>query len=490
METDPMSGVSPPTQTGSWSDLFVPPYLPRVVLVSMAAWLHAADSLLVATMMPAIIGEIGGSSLIGWAFALYDIGSVVAGAAGGLLSIRFGPVRAMKYAALLYMAGCIISALAGRMEIMLFGRLLQGLGGGGLIALAFVSVNNLFPRHHMPRVMAAISAIWGTSAFFGPLVGGLFVAYSTWQGGFWFFAVQAALLAVCLAFYQRSTGEQGDREGAAPRFPIVRLGYLCGGVLAVAAAGIDVTPIRTIPLLVFAFFLFALFVQRDRDGGANRLFPRSPLDLRTKTGAGLVMIICFTIATTPIVAFGPVFMTKIHGVSALVAGYVIAASSIGWSLAAVTVSGLPERHDRKMIAAGMVLLTLCVAGFAWSVAYGPVWAIAVFALLDGAGFGICWTFILRVATANTDEHEGARIASAIPTLQRLGYAIGASYGGIVANASGITQALGGSGPQMMQYVSTTVFLACLPVAGFGLVSMLSFIRRRTESKSDAPASRA
>ena len=118
-----------------WKEILGRQYGPSLALVCAGVWLHAADGLLVSTMTPAIVADIGGIALIPWTVALYEIGSIVAGAASGLLALRFGVRRPMALAACLFAFGCAVSALAPEMWVLLAGRLLQGFGGGGLMAL-------------------------------------------------------------------------------------------------------------------------------------------------------------------------------------------------------------------------------------------------------------------------------------------------------------------------------------------------------------------
>ncbi len=179
-----------------WAALLSGASLARLVIVCFGVWLHAADSLLVATMMPKIVADIGGARFVAWTVALYEIGSVASGASAAVLAMRYGLRPAMTAAALVYLAGCAVSALAPTMGVMLAGRLAQGLGGGGLAALSFIAVSLLFQQKLMPRVIAAVSALWGIAAFVGPLVGGVFADLDLWRGGFWFFAAQALVLAV------------------------------------------------------------------------------------------------------------------------------------------------------------------------------------------------------------------------------------------------------------------------------------------------------
>jgi hypothetical protein len=177
-------------------------------------------------------------------------------------------------------------------------------------------------------------------------------------------------------------------------------------------------------------------------------------------------------------------MVVIHGLSPLFAGYVIAVSSIGWSAAAVIVAGSPERRDPFVILAGIALVALGVVFYVAAVPDGPVWFIAVAALLEGGGFGIAWTFILRRLTALTPLADAERVSSALPTLQRLGYAVGAALMGLVANAAGLHEGMtAGEAHRAAQWI----FGASVPLALAGLVACVAFVRGASPVRAPQPA---
>jgi Arabinose efflux permease len=150
---------------------------------------------------------------VGWSVSLYEIGSIVAGAASALLTMRFGLRAPMGMAAVLFGFGCILSAVSPTMPLLLTGRALQGLGGGGLVAMGFVAVGLIFPRRYIARAMAAVSTLWGVSAFAGPLVGGFFVEYATWRWGFAFFACQAFALALWIVLRSDAGATRSTADG-------------------------------------------------------------------------------------------------------------------------------------------------------------------------------------------------------------------------------------------------------------------------------------
>ncbi|WP_422364733.1 MFS transporter [Pelagibius sp.] len=460
------------SDSAQWRDILNREHGASLAVVCLGVWLHAADALLVSTMMPAIVAEIGGINLMPWTVALYEIGSIVAGAASGLLALRYGLRLPMAAAAVLFAAGCAASALAPEMWVLLAGRLFQGFGGGGLMALSFVSVGLLFPRRLIARAMGVVSTIWAVSAFLGPLIGGLFVELASWRLGFWFFAVQAVFLALWMVTRSEQARLKPE-ETAAERFPIVRLLWLSAGVVSIAYAGIEISALRTPAFVLAGAVCLIVFLRLDARRAGNRLLPLKPISLRNPLGAALTMILCFTAATIAMSIYGPLLMTRLHGVSVLVAGYVLAVEAVAWAGTAALLAGTPERRDPQMILTGMLLVTASILGFAYSVAAGPIWLIACFAALQGCGFGMAWTFILRRATGLAPDGEAQRVSGAIPTVQRLGYALGAAYAGIVANAAGI----GSTGATaFFDTVATTVFLACLPLAVLGLIAAAAFVR--------------
>src|SRR5262245_26893642 len=456
-----------------WRELRSEKNLARLILVCFGVWLHAADGLLVATMMPRIVADIGGARFVSWTILLYEIGSIVAGASAAFLCLRYGLRAAMTASALVYLIGCGLSAVAPDMGIMLVGRLTQGLGGGGLVALSFVAVSVLFSPALMPRVLAAVSALWGVSAFIGPLVGGVFADAEFWRGGFLFFALQAAVLAAVIGLGSALRSPAPTLGRAPRRLPLWRLAVLSVGALAIASSGIAVALPQTPILLTLGILCLGLFLRLDGRRGDARLLPPRPLDARTGVGAALLMVLCFSAATIAISVYGPLLMTRLHGISALAAGYIVALSSIGWSVMAMVVSGAQEKHDGGLILGGMAVLTLSILGFMLTVPSGPLWLVAVFAACEGIGFGMSWTFILRRLTILVPRSETERVAAALPTLQRIGYALGAASIGIVANAVGMADSMD---RPTAEAVAFWIFAACLPLAAIGLLAAWRFVR--------------
>ena len=457
-----------------WRELITKDHASALVLACLGIWLHAADGLLVATMMPAIVADIGGINALPWNVALYEVGSIVSGAASGLLTARYGIRTPMTAAAVLFAVGCLVSAVAPSMNVVLAGRMLQRFGGGGMMAMSFVSIATLFPSRLTGRVIAVISALWGVASFVGPVLGALFVEYLSWRAGFLAFAGQGVFLAVWLAASSNIRRDATDKPDENP-FPVRRLLWLTASIVSIAWAGIEVSFLRTPVFVVLSLLFLARFLQLDSSSDEDRLLPRNPVDIRRPTNAALPVLFCFSAATIAIGLYGPVLIVAIHDVSILTAGYVLLCESLAWSVLAVAVSGLSERHDRRMATVGMSLVATSIVCLAWSVPYGPIWFIFVSAILMGSGYGMAWTFILRLATQTAEVEDISRVSGAMPTVQRLGFAFGAAYLGIVANSSGISSI---DIPGRAEGIGSAVFAAPLLPVIFGLAVLYFLARSR------------
>ena len=193
--------------------------------------------------------------------------------------------------------------------MMLMGRVLQGLGGGGLVAMGFVAVGVIFHRRYTARAMAAVSTFWGVSAFIGPLIGSFFVEFATWRWGFSFFGMQAVVLSIWVVMRPDPLPAQNSGQ---MRLPWRRLALLCLAVLFMSYAGVRVAWVTTTLCLLGGIACLLLFLHADNKATENRLLPYRAFDVRQQSGAALLMILSLTMATIAITALGPLLMTTIH----------------------------------------------------------------------------------------------------------------------------------------------------------------------------------
>ena len=455
--------------TIDWRALWARGDLARFCFVSLGILLHATNETMVATIMPAMVGDLSGVELVGWSLAVYELGAIVAGAAAGRMLSYVALRDNMAGAALIYALGALICAIAPTMPVFLAGRLVEGIGGGALVALAFVSVERLFPPRIWPQLFGIMSAVWGVAAFSGPLLGAMVIAVAPWRWAFGIFTLIALVMAAASFLVLNTPQARTRRDDGAkpPPFPVLPLGILATAVVLIGLAGIDVALLRSSLLVAAGLAGLALFFFADGLRPASRLFPSGPFDWRRPVGSGMTMVFAFSVATASFAVYGPLLLTSLHGIPVLTSGYMVAAESIAWSILSILVANAPPRRERPIILVGSLMILGGIAGFAYAVPAGSVPLILACAVLQGGGFGIAWPFVTRVIVASAPPSESTVASSGIPTMQRIGYATGATLCGIVANAAGFSQGLSAATSGM---VAAWLFAAFIPLGVVGCVA--------------------
>lgn len=98
------------------------------------------------------------------------------------LSHIFGRKPLVMLALVLFLIGAIVAATANGFGPLLVGRSLQGVGGGGLIALTEILVTDLVPLRQRGQWFGVISAMWSLGSVTGPIIGGAFAQSVSWVG--------------------------------------------------------------------------------------------------------------------------------------------------------------------------------------------------------------------------------------------------------------------------------------------------------------------
>jgi MFS family permease len=450
------------TPPNSWRALLNAELAPRFALLCLGIWLNAADTLVTVTIMPSVAKEIGGWQYFGWSIAAFLLGSILAGACAGKLSIRFGLRRATALAGVIYAIGCAMGACAPEFLTFVAGRLVQGLGAGAIVSLCYVAISALFPETLWPRVYGAVAGVWGAATLLGPLCGGLFAEAHFWRGAFWLFAIQGVIFVLAVLVMVPAAPKAPDGG----RIPGRQLALLTLGVSLIAAAGI--VPSGLAAALCAAFGTLAMAALLLVNGRAeNRLLPRAAGDLATATGLGLMVIFFCEAATVGFSVYGPTFIQVLHGAGPLLGGYVIGGIAAGWTACSFVVAGLKPRHEGLAIRLGAVVI---VAGVAWGaveMVWGGLIGITLSMILLGSGFGICWAFLAKRTISGAGEAEQALASAAVPTTQLIGGAVGAAAAGALANALGFAH---GVTPQSGAAHGLWLFAAFVPLAVVGLAA--------------------
>jgi len=454
-----------PTDTAvGWRDVMTGERLPRFALVCVGVWLNAAETMMTATIMPSVAADIRGYAWFGWVVAIYMVGSIVAGATAGRLALRMGLKPSLALGGVTYALGCAASAAAPSIGLFIAGRLLQGIGGGWVIGLCFVAVTRLFPQNLWSRVISSLAGVWGVASLVSPLVGGLFAQAGLWRGAFWLFAAQGVLFVAAAAVLIPRAAAGEEESAGSGSIPITALAVLTGSILAIGAAGLTSGVMPSAVLGLTGLALLILFFRLNAKAAAP-LVPAEAADPRTGTGAGLAVIFCTCAGTASIIAYLPALLQTLHGVSPVMAGYILVTEALAWSFAAFLVAG--RANSGGFIRWGGVGIVIGLAAFAVIVPSGGAWLVPIATILEGASFGVLWAFNIARLVANAPAGEQAIASSSAPTMQSIGTAVGSAAAGMIANLLGFSH---GIDVERARAGGFWLFAAFVPLAALGALA--------------------
>ena len=461
-------------QEASWRDLFTREHLSKLLTLALALWLHASNSMLTATTMPSAVDEIGGLNLISWTFALYLAGSISAAASMSLLVSRMGLKKTMIRAAFVFTAGCSVVALAPNMPVLLCGRVLQGLGGGGLIALVYVCQDRFFPNHLVPKTIALLSTVWMLASFSGPVIGGAFATLGEWRLAYWAFAAQGLLLVPAVLFLFRKTETEVDVVGEP--IPVVRLLLLSASILLVSVSAAYYHPFASPVLILLGMAALFLFVLRDVNAASSRMLPSQVTDLSHAIGNGILATFLLCISIMSFVVYGPLMLIDLYGLNPLEAGLVVLVESLAWGSAAILFSGTRVETEPKLIRFGGICVLLGLIAVAYLFPRGSLLAVVVAVIVLNGGMGMMWGFIIKRVIAAAPAGEKDRTASLLLITQQTGFAFGAALTGLIVNSLGINQ---DPGVDELKIIAFWMFAAFVPLAILGNIMAWRFVGRQT-----------
>jgi EmrB/QacA subfamily drug resistance transporter len=192
----------------------------------LAMFLSALNQTIVATALPTIGREFGDFENLSWVIISYLLSSTVVSPLYGKLSDIHGRRAMMLLAVGLFIAGSAAAAAAPNMAMLIAGRTLQGIGGGGIVPLTQTTVADMITPRERGRYQAYMGTSWIVAGVAGPALGGIIAEHLHWSAIFWL-NVPLGLIAALLVHRAMQRLPRHDRPH---RLDIV------GAVLMVAGA--------------------------------------------------------------------------------------------------------------------------------------------------------------------------------------------------------------------------------------------------------------
>ena len=385
----------------------------------------AFEAMAVATVMPTVARDLDGLGLYALAFAAPLASGVVGMVAAGTWSDRTGPVVPLLASMALFSAGLLVCGLAPSMEVLLAGRVLQGLGGGALTVGLYVIVGLVYPPALRPAVFASFAAAWVLPALFGPGLAALVADVWSWR---WVFLGAVALVVVALAMLAPALRRlEPHAEGTST--PRSRLWWAVLGAVAVLVLELLGSATGTTALgALLALALVWVALGRLLPPGTRRAARGLPAVVATR---GLLSAVFFC-AEAYIV-----YVLQDHwDLGPGRAGIALTCVGVVWATASQVQSRLGERvsHPRAMLVGTSLVLvgTGCLAATVLLVDAGarPSALLPGAAyVLAGAGMGFAYPRTgVAMLEASSDRDRGFN-SSALSVADSLGAALALSLAG-------------------------------------------------------------
>ncbi|KAK5798487.1 hypothetical protein VI817_004777 [Penicillium citrinum] len=172
-----------------------------MLALSLSMFVAALDQTIVATAIPTIAAKLHSAAGYTWIGGAYLLANAAGACIWAKLSDIWGRKLILLIAVAWFFVSSIICATAVNMQMLIAGRALQGVAGGGLLQLVIIVISDLFSVRHRSLYLGLMECMWALAGGIGPLMGGAFSEYVTWRWNFWINLPVSGLAFFLLLFF-------------------------------------------------------------------------------------------------------------------------------------------------------------------------------------------------------------------------------------------------------------------------------------------------
>ncbi len=375
----------------------------RIALAAVALTLLFASlgQTIVTTALPIMVADLGGMDHMTWVITAYLLASTIGAPVAGKLGDLYGRKLVVQIGIFVFLAGATLAGLAQSMGVLIAGRAIQGLGGGGLIVVSMAVVADVLPARQRGQAQGLLGAVFGVSTVIGPLIGGFLVEALSWH---WiFFAnfpvglLALAVLHTALPNVRRETAVKLDVAGAALLATILTVAVL------VSNLGGSVLPWGSpelIGLVGLGLAALAGFIAVEK----RAVEPVLPLSLFRNNTFVVVNSVGFMVGVAMFgtITFMPLYLQVVQGVSPAVSGLFLTPMMAGLIASSAGAGQIMSHTGRYkwMPILSTALLALAMLSLTTLSAGSSLWHVALSMVLVGLGLGP--VFSIGVAAIQND----------------------------------------------------------------------------------------
>jgi EmrB/QacA subfamily drug resistance transporter len=463
-----------------------------VIGIMLAMFLGALDQTIVATALPTIGRHFGDLGDLSWVVTAYLLTGTAVTPLYGKLSDIHGRRAMMLIAIALFVLGSLACALAPSMTALVFARALQGLGGGGLMALAQTIIADIVAPRERGRYQGYIAAVFATSSVGGPVLGGFLTQHLDWSLIFW----------INLPLGLAAFGMTSNVLRRVPYHPRKHKIDVAGAVLMTAAAvalllalswggrKFDWISPEIGALLLTSAVLWGLFALRLKRA-QEPFLPLAVLGNAVVRNAALAGA-CTMATLVGMTIMVPLYFEVVLHLSASQSGMALIpqmAATVTFSTICGQLMMHMTHYKRVPLIGNSVAILALLALAVWPASLSTAW---VLVLLTVAGAGLGTVFpISTVCMQNAVTQHQMGVATGAANFFR------ALFSSLVVAVLGaiVLRGLGGATGTAMETLAhaasaeslraafSAVFVACAVVSGFGMAFLIAMEERALRGPS-------
>ncbi len=399
--------------------------------IALPMFLAVVDQTIVSTALPSIAAELGGAERISWVVVAYLVATSIAAPVYGQLRDTHGSKKMMLIALGIFISASFLCAAARSMEVLVAARVLQGLGGGGLMTLSQARIGEAIPPRERARYQGYLAALIVTSSTFGPVAGGFLTHQFGWQSVF-LINLPLGLVAVLQAWRMPIASFAGARSA----FDFKGLACFVMFIVPLLSALELFQRSSTANSALAAILLTAsasaagLLVLQERRA-VRPLFPISLLG-RPAIWRSDLLASCHGAALVSLVTVLPLYTHSMMGSTAAEAGLFLLPLMIGLAIGSTTTGRLISKTGLTTIfpSIGLVVATLLLLALA--IGIGTLGRIQLAALL--LALGLSMGTVMGVVQITVQNSAGTSMLGSAAASVQLSRSLGAAVGTAIVSA--------------------------------------------------------
>lgn len=403
--------------------------------VAVTVSIVAFDATIISTILPQVAQALGGMALYAWAGTGYFLACAVTIMIFGRLGDLYGRKPLILLSLVLVTLGSVLSGLSQTMSQLVAFRVLQGLGGGMMIASAFAAPADIFPDpKQRVRWMVLLSSTFAVASGVGPVLGGVVTEALGWRAAFFVIPVTAVIAFVMIwRFFPRLKPVSLDEH---------RMDWV-GALLMAITVGAPLVGIElltgkdsTVPVWVALAVIVSTVVSgylllKVERRVPTPIFPLRILQTRQAQFINLASILSGAVMFI-LIFYIPLQFQDVFGFSPIVAGALITPLVAGMPIGSIINGYLfpRETNPQRLMLLGSILMGLGCAFALTFTAQSAVWWVLLSMTFCGLGLGFLlpnFTLFMQIVA----DRQDVGVASAlVQTTRALGSAVGTALVGV------------------------------------------------------------